>query len=254
MGTNSKGVEVAEIITDRCIGCQICVAECPVGAIDMREGTAYVDPEICIGCGKCFEVCPVEAVRFERKATEEPLPKAPAAEERAFSDYRDVAIFIEVVNGTGAPVSWELAAKAAELAAKRKARVIGLLLGHQVDDVAREAIAYGCDEVHVMDDPALARYLSDTYGKGLTDLCRIVKPEILLVGATPAGRDLAGIVATRIETGLTADCTGLDIDEKKGSPPHDAAHLRGQHHGHHLLRAPPAPDEHGTAQGLQARP
>ena len=89
------------------------------------------------------------------------------------------------------------------------------MLGHDVDNIAREAIAYGCHDVHVIDDPLLERYLSRPYGKALSDLCKLVKPEIVLIGATSMGRDLAGIVATKIETGLTADCTGLDIDEEK---------------------------------------
>jgi ferredoxin len=68
MSKNSKGIEVAEIISDKCIACQICIGECPVGAIDLSdEGVAHVDPEVCVGCGKCFEVCPVEAVAFEKK-------------------------------------------------------------------------------------------------------------------------------------------------------------------------------------------
>ncbi len=69
--------------------------------------------------------------------------------------------------------------------------------------------------VHIIDDPLLETYLSKPYGKGLSDLCQKVKPEIVLIGATSVGRDLASIVATTIETGLTADCTGLDIDEEK---------------------------------------
>ena len=62
MAKNSKGIEVAEIIKDKCIACQICIGECPVGAIELsQEGVAQVDPEVCIGCGKCQESCPVEA-------------------------------------------------------------------------------------------------------------------------------------------------------------------------------------------------
>ena len=70
MSTNAKGIEVAEIVSDKCIGCQICVAECPVGAIEMSKGAAFINPEICIGCGKCFDVCPVDAVKFEKMAEE----------------------------------------------------------------------------------------------------------------------------------------------------------------------------------------
>jgi electron transfer flavoprotein alpha subunit len=85
-----------------------------------------------------------------------------------------------------------------------------------VEKIAQEAITYGCDEVHVIDHPLLKNYLSKIYGKALADLCALVKPEILLIGATPLGRDLSGIVATHLQTGLTADCTALNIDEEKG--------------------------------------
>ncbi len=68
MPKNSKEIEVAEIISDKCIACQICIGECPVGAIELfRDGVAHIDPEACVGCGKCFEVCPVEAVAFDSK-------------------------------------------------------------------------------------------------------------------------------------------------------------------------------------------
>jgi len=215
MAKNKKGIEIAEIVADKCIGCQICVAECPVGAIEMSAGAALIDPEICIGCGKCFDVCPVDAVKFERIRRQGTTKKTKEETTDAFAGYRGVAIFVEVFNGQGATVSWELAGKARELAEKLQTRVLGLLLGHETENIAREAIAYGCDEVHSVDDPSLNTYLSKPYGKALADLCRTVKPEILLIGATPMGRDLAGVVATQIETGLTADCTGLDIDEEK---------------------------------------
>lgn len=215
MPKNLKGIEVAEILPDRCIGCQICVAECPVGAIEMSGSVALIDPEACIGCGKCGDVCPVEAVKFERKRRKAVERKPGEKPKAILPDYQGVAVFIEVVGGHGATVSWELAGKARELAEKLKSRVIGLLLGHGVENIAQEAIAHGCDDVHVIDDPLLQTYLSSPYGSALSDLCRKVKPEILLIGATSVGRDLAGIVATSIETGLTADCTGLDIDEEK---------------------------------------
>jgi electron transfer flavoprotein alpha subunit len=215
MAKNSKGIDVAEIISDKCIGCQICVAECPVGAIEMVDGAACIDPEVCIGCGKCFDVCPVEAVRFERKRRRKTVGTPGKMPEHGSGDYQGVAVFVEVLEGRVAAVSWELVGKARDLAGKLGTRVIGLVLGRGVEDVVQEARAYGCDDIHVLDDPLLGAYLSGTYGKALTDLCRSVKPEILLIGATSIGRDLAGIVATNIETGLTADCTDLDIDQEK---------------------------------------
>ncbi len=217
MAKNTRGIEVAEIIPDKCIACQICIGECPVGAIELSpDGVALVNPEVCVGCGKCFESCPVNAVKFEKKKRKK-LPK----EERgvpvdALSDYQGVGVFIETVDGRGAPVSWELVGKARELAQQLDAKVLGLLLGKNVDPVADEAIAYGCDEVHVVDDPLLAHYLSVTYGKALSDLCDKIRPAIVLVGATALGRDLAGVVATRLKTGLTADCTGLFIEKETG--------------------------------------
>ena len=77
------------------------MAECPVGAIEMKDGAAHIDPEVCIGCGKCFEVCPVEAVLFEKELPKKP-PKEPGKkEEGIFADYRGVAVFIEVAARRG---------------------------------------------------------------------------------------------------------------------------------------------------------
>jgi electron transfer flavoprotein alpha subunit len=128
-----------------------------------------------------------------------------------------VAVFIEIADGQeGASVSWELIGKGKELAQRLKTRVIGFVLGHGIGKIAQESIFYGCDEVHLIDHPMFDHYLPQTYGKALTDLSQKVKPEIFLLGATSMGRELSGVVATRLQTGLTADCTALDIDEEKG--------------------------------------
>ncbi len=217
MPRNLKGFETAEIIPDRCIRCQLCLGECPVSAIDVAaEGAAVIHHEACIGCGKCAEVCPAGAVLFEKKRRQKEAREIQKDSIEGVVDSRGVAVFIEVIDGRGAPVSWELIGKGRELAAKRKTKVVGFLLGHHMKPVAEEAIAYGCDEVRMIDHPSLQNYLSRPYGDALAELCRRTRPEILLLGATFLGRDLSGIVATRLNTGLTADCTGLDIDEEKG--------------------------------------
>jgi electron transfer flavoprotein alpha subunit len=217
MAKNTRGIEVAEIIPDKCIACQICVGECPVGAIELSaEGVALIDPEVCVGCGKCFESCPVNAVKFEKKKRKKLPDEERGVPGRELPGYQSVAVYIEAVDGRGAPVSWELVGKARELARQLDTKVLGFLLGSNVGAAADEAIAYGCDEVHVIDDLLLSHYLPAPYGKALSDLCLKVRPAILLVGATPLGRDLAGVVATRLETGLTADCTGLFIEKETG--------------------------------------
>ncbi|GAG48347.1 unnamed protein product, partial [marine sediment metagenome] len=108
------------------------------------------------------------------------------------------------------------AGKARELADGRGIPVVGVLLGDQVSGLAQEAIAAGVDEVRVADHPLLAQYTTDGYTKVFTELILEGKPDILLLGATPNGRDLAGRVAVRVRTGLTADCTDLKLDEKTG--------------------------------------
>ncbi len=214
MARNSRGIEVAAVVPDKCSACQICIGECPVGAIELSpEGVARIDPEVCVGCGKCFESCPVGAINFQKKRRklakeERGVPKG------AEPEYRGVGVFIETWKGEGAQVSWELVGKAGKLASTLGVKVIGFVLGKNIEQIAHEAIAYGCDEVHLIEDPLLENYMPSTYGKALSDLCRAIRPEILLIGATLLGRDLAGVVATVLGTGLTADCTGLFIEEE----------------------------------------
>jgi electron transfer flavoprotein alpha subunit len=217
MDRNSKGIEVARIIPDECIACQICIGECPVGAIALtHENVAHIDPEVCVGCGKCSEVCPVGAVDFEKKRRKKISARARGGAAIKGVFYEGVAVFIEVSAGQAVDVSWELIGKARELSLKRNTHVIGFVLGYQVESIIQEAISYGCDKIHVVDHPDLKTYLSRPYGKTLADLCKDIRPEIFLIGATHLGRDLAGVVATRLGTGLTADCTGLDIEDETG--------------------------------------
>jgi electron transfer flavoprotein alpha subunit len=131
---------------------------------------------------------------------------------------REVWVFVEQEEGQIAPVSLELLGKAQELAAELDGRVCALLLGHGVSDLSQQAIQYGADTVLMADHPALEIYRTLPYAQVATDLVRERAPYILLLGATPIGRDLAPRVASAVGAGLTADCTDLRIGnfERRG--------------------------------------
>ena len=124
-------------------------------------------------------------------------------------DARGLWVFLEQEGGRLEGVALELLGKGRGLAEARGVPLTGLLLGHGVEAAAREAIAHGANEVLVADDPLLAVYTTDAYTNVVARLVLERKPETLLLGATPNGRDLAGRLAVRLKTGLTADCTGL---------------------------------------------
>jgi electron transfer flavoprotein alpha subunit len=129
--------------------------------------------------------------------------------------YKGVWVFIEHDRGHVHPVSWELLGAARRLADTLGATVSGVLMGgpdEALDDFARDAWAFGADRCHVVRDPALRGYRNEPFTRALTELVNRHQPEIVLLGATTMGRDLAGSVATTLQTGLTADCTELNID------------------------------------------
>ncbi|MGI9860977.1 electron transfer flavoprotein subunit alpha/FixB family protein [Moorella naiadis] len=119
---------------------------------------------------------------------------------------------MEQVNGEPAPVSWELLGVGRQLADALDVELAGVLLGREVAGLVNEAWAFGADRVYLVEDPVLGPYRTTPYARALVELVNRYKPEILLLGATSLGRDLSGAVATALETGLTADCTGLHID------------------------------------------
>lgn len=135
-------------------------------------------------------------------------------------------VFIEQEEGQVHPVSWELLGVARRLASQvleeaeeagDEVAVEGVLLGHDVRGIAEEAIKYGADRVYLMDDPVLASYRNCPYYMSIAAVAKKYEPEVFLIGATTLGRDLAGAVATSLETGLTADCTKLEMGEAKGA-------------------------------------
>lgn len=129
--------------------------------------------------------------------------------------YKGIWVLVEHEQGEVHPVSWELMGEARKLADILGVEVAGVVLGPPGDASRRfceQAFHYGADLCYLMVDSILANYRNDPFTKGLTDLVNTYQPEIVLLGATVQGRDLAGSVATTLQTGLTADCTELNID------------------------------------------
>lgn len=129
-------------------------------------------------------------------------------------EYRGVWVFIEQQDGVIAPVSLELLGAGRKLADKLGVELAGFLLGYGVRELASTVFEYGADKLYLYDDPILAHYRTEPYLQAVLDCTLKYKPEIILYGATSKGKDLASAVATDLATGLTADCTMLDIDEE----------------------------------------
>jgi len=126
----------------------------------------------------------------------------------------NILVFCEQRDQVLEKVSLELIGKGRELADVLEQKVIAVILGHGIKELAQEAIDYGADEAIYVDHPTLEEYMTEPYTKALTAIIEETKPEIVLLGATSIGRDLAPRFSARIETGLTADCTSLEIDEE----------------------------------------
>lgn len=129
------------------------------------------------------------------------------------TQYKNIWVFAEQREGVLQNVAVELLGKARELAAVRNEKVCAVLPGYKIEGLAGECIAYGADEVYVVDAPELEIYTTEPYTQAVCHLVGEKNPDIILIGATTIGRDLGPRLSARLTTGLTADCTGLDISE-----------------------------------------
>jgi electron transfer flavoprotein alpha subunit len=190
------------ISKDKCKGCKICVSACPFEAIEM-EGKLAVINEKCTACNQCISKCPFDAIENTQKEQE-------AVD---LSDYKNIWVFAEQRNGELMNVSKELIGEGYKLTRDigKGTKVYALLMGNNIENLAKECCEYGADGVYLIEDPLLETYTTDAYTKAAVEVMKEYKPEIVLYGATHIGRDLAPRVAARMDTGLTADCTRLDV-------------------------------------------
>jgi electron transfer flavoprotein alpha subunit len=190
---------------DACTGCNTCVQVCPFNAARLVDKKAEMGDN-CTLCGACEKACPVEAITIERR-------KEVAPEELA--KYKGVWVIVEHGDGELRRVVLELLAEGRKLADKLNEELAAVLVGYSVSGLTRSLAEYGADKVYLVEHQLLDKYTSDGYVHALVGVISKYRPSIVLIGATPTGRELAPRVAARLHVGLTADCTGLDIDEKR---------------------------------------
>ncbi len=186
-----------------CTGCGGCVEICLYNGIEMINDKAQITND-CNLCGACVDVCLVEAIILEQKELK--------AEKMDITQYRGVWVVAEHFKNKIHNVAFQLLGKGRELANALKVNLSFVILGANFDDNLEEFSQYGADGIIYIKSSILKDYYSDLYVKILTELIIEHKPEIILIGATPTGRDFAPRVAKRVNAGLTADCTGLAID------------------------------------------
>ena len=190
-----------QVVNDKCRGCKLCIKSCPFEAITM-EGKLAVINEKCTACNQCIPACPFDAIiKTEDKEVVD------------LSAYKHVWVYAEQRDGKLMNVALELIGEGYRLAKEISddTLVCAVLVGQDIDHLVDECYAYGAEKVILIQDPLLKHYTTDAYTKVLVDAVKEKKPEIVIYGATHIGRDLAPRVAARLNTGLTADCTRLDV-------------------------------------------
>ncbi len=194
-----------KVLNDKCVGCKLCIGSCPFNAIKVVEKKAII-LDNCTFCGSCVSSCKFKAIELTRDE------EGPAVD---ISSYKGVWVFGEQKHGTPASVALELLGEGRKLADQLQTKLSAVLLGNDVKDMAKLLISHGADAVYLIDHPSLKDFNDESYADIFVQLIGRYKPEIVLMGATTYGRSLAPRISSRLNTGLTADCTSLDIDLEK---------------------------------------
>ncbi len=192
---------------EKCTGCSLCLKACPFSAIKVEEGFAVIDLDLCNYCGFCVEECPSEAITVERDV--------PVAGAKDISAYQDLWVFAEQRAGKLAHVSFELLYEGKKLVSVLGQKLCAVYIGPPGGN-AEELLRRGADKVYAVFDDSLLNFQDDIFTDILVHLVKSYKPAILLAGATYIGRSFIPRTAARLRTGLTADCTGLEIDPETG--------------------------------------
>ncbi|MBR6473455.1 MAG: 4Fe-4S binding protein, partial [Firmicutes bacterium] len=202
-----------EILKEKCTGCGLCFKSCPKEAFYFEKydgnklGRVAAINLSCDFCNQCLTACKFGAIKEVERA---------AGDDR-FKDYKHIWVYAEQRHGKIQNVALELIGEGRKLAKdiSEDTQVCAVLVGDNIDHLAQECFEYGAEKVYMIQDPLLEQYTTDAYTKVIYDAIQEYKPEIVLYGATHIGRDLAPRIAARCNTGLTADCTHLDVKVSK---------------------------------------
>ena len=196
-----------KIINEKCVGCRLCIGACPFGAMEMSNDRKAVILDNCTLCGACVSACKFDAIDFQKEEVSNSVD---------ISLYEGIWIFAEQKHGEPESIAYELLGVGRTLADDRNTTLTAVLIGNGLDDACKKLIMQGADRVMVVEDESLDHYNDESYTDIFVQLIRENNPEVILMGATTYGRSLAPRIASRINTGLTADCTKLEIDPEDG--------------------------------------
>jgi len=196
-----------KIINEKCVGCRLCIGACPFGAMEMSNDRKAVILDNCTLCGACVSACKFDAIDFQKEEVSNSVD---------ISLYEGIWIFAEQKHGEPESIAYELLGVGRTLADDRNTTLTAVLIGNRLDDACKKLIMQGADRVMVVEDESLDHYNDESYTDIFVQLIRENNPEVILMGATTYGRSLAPRIASRINTGLTADCTKLEIDPEDG--------------------------------------
>ena len=196
-----------KINQELCSGCGLCAENCINACVALQDGYPVVDEDRCTGCGICANNCPCGAIDMEQEQS--------SGGGVDLSAYQGAWVVVEIEAGAMNGASLELLSKARELADKRNADVTAVVIANSMSDTTIDRIAAtGCDKILQIKNSRLASYDTGLYAELAEQAIKQYHPEIVLLPATSRGRDLAPTIASKLSTGLTADCTGLDIDQE----------------------------------------